>query len=125
MERPKNISEYLKWAKDNLDSDFEDSGFKRRYDVNLTTSMTTVSKHKFFLETQTNLENWNQEYSQKTGTMLLMGTQPLQLIQKPYQSAVDKSFRINVLWNDNFPEAPKQGWVTTENIYHYFNDLIL
>jgi ppGpp synthetase/RelA/SpoT-type nucleotidyltranferase len=50
-------------------------------------------------------------------------TNPI-LLQKPYASAVDKSFRVNVLWNENFPEPPKKGWVTTDNLHYYFNDTI-
>jgi ppGpp synthetase/RelA/SpoT-type nucleotidyltranferase len=51
-----------------------------------------------------------------------MNRSNLKLVKKPYESAIDKSFRINALWNDGFPNEPKKGWVTPRNLHFYFND---
>jgi ppGpp synthetase/RelA/SpoT-type nucleotidyltranferase len=124
MKKPETIPQYLDWAAEHLAVDFKDPKNKRIYEVNLNTSFNVISKHSFFSELQTQLENWDQEYLANTGTRLLMKSSPPELVQKPYESAVDKSFRVNVLWNENFPEPPKKGWITADNLYFYFNDLI-
>lgn len=124
MNRPSTLEEYLIWAKEHIGSDFDDPRIERVYKVNLTTSLTEISNHSFFSEMQSHLEKWNQDYFDETGTQLLMEVSSPRLIQKPYKSAVDKSFRVNVIWNENFPDEPKKGWVTADNIYYYFNDLI-
>lgn len=124
MTKPKTLPQYLEWAKERLGSDFGDPRVKRVYDVNLNTCFNTISRHQFFLQLQTQIEKWDREYQERTNTRLLMVSSPPELLQKPYESAVDKSFRVNILWNENFPEMPKKGWVTTENVYYYFNDLI-
>lgn len=124
MKKPETIPQYLDWAAEHLASDFKDPKSKRVYEVNLNISFNVISKHSFFSELQTQLENWDQEYLANTSTRLLMESSPPELVQKPYESAVDKSFRVNVLWNENFPEPPKKGWITADNLYFYFNDLV-
>lgn len=124
MKKPETLPQYIDWAAKNLGSDFDDPKIRKIYDVNLNTTFNEISKHKFFSELQTQLEIWDQEYFANTSTRLLMADSPPELKQKPFESAIDKSFRVNILWNDNFPEPPKKGWVTADNLYFYFNDLI-
>lgn len=124
MRKPRTLREYLEWAEECLGSDFADPKAKRVYEVNLNRGFNAISQHQFFLDLQTQLEKWDEEYQKYTSTRLLMSSSPPELLQKPYESAVDKSFRFNALWNENFPDPPKNGWVTTDNVYYYFNDLI-
>ena len=46
------------------------------------------------------------------------------MITKPFDSAVIKSYRLNVLRNRAFPDAPREGWVSPENWYTIFDDHI-
>jgi ppGpp synthetase/RelA/SpoT-type nucleotidyltranferase len=124
MPKPKTIAQYSEWAAVHLGSNFEDPKIRRIYEVNLNTCFNIVSKHQFFLDLQTQLEKWEQEYQALTITELFMDASPPELVLKPYESAIDKSFRVNVLWNENFPNPPKKGWVTADNLYYCFNDLI-
>jgi len=43
---------------------------------------------------------------------------------KTYDSVVDKSYRINVIRNRNYPDEPEDGWINSNNIYSRLNDLI-
>lgn len=121
---PKTLDEYFQWANTTLRSDFTDAKNRRVYEANLDNCYNAISEHRFFKGLQSELEKWAAEYTSITQSILLMEKDPPKLIKKPYSSSVDKSFRINVLWNDMFPESPKNGWVTAENLYYYFNDLI-
>lgn len=124
MDKPKNIHEYIEWAKATLDTDFSDPKCKRLYESNLRNLFNSVSGHDFFVNFGINIQKWEQEYNKNTQSNLFTYPTSPELLQKCYKSALDKSFRINVLWNKNFPKEPKKGWVTTNNLFYYFNDLI-
>ena len=124
MSVPKTLDEYIVWAAENIGSDFADSKSKRFYEVNLSNFFNSISEHAFFRGLNIELEKAETEYRSATNSELLMEKSTPRLLQKPYSSAVDKSFRVNVLWNTSFPEQPKRGWVTTDNLPFYFNDTI-
>lgn len=124
MTAPKTLEEYFEWTQVTLQSDFNDSKSQRIYEVNLNNCFNAISEHSFLKGLQIEVEKWEAEYSTSTSSSLLMEKTPPKLVQKPYSSAVDKSFRFNIIRNDNFPHPPNKGWVTTDNLYFYFNDLI-
>lgn len=121
---PKTLAEYFAWAVNTLGTDFMEDKNKRVYEVNINNYFNTISNHDFFKGLQPELEKWDAEYHRTTTTHLLMERVVPPLLQKPYSSAVDKSFRVNILWNEEFPKPPKKGWVTAENLHAYFNDVI-
>jgi hypothetical protein len=51
-------------------------------------------------------------------------TDEFRVLRKPYESAVVKSFRINILRNKAFPNPPADGWITPSNWYTRFDDLV-
>ena len=121
---PKTLEQYCVWAVNTLHTDFNEGKSKRIYEVNINNYFNTISRHDFFKALQPEFEKWDEEYYKLTNTHLLMDLYAPPLLQKPYLSAVDKSFRENVLLNKNFPEQPKRGWVSADNLHTYFNDVI-
>lgn len=124
MTQPKSFEQYLEWARDYIASDFGDPRVGRLYEVNLQKSYNVLSRHPFFAGLQAHLEVWEREYKTVANSRLFMEQSPPELLLKPFESAVEKSFRANVLWNENFPDSPKHGWVTTSNLHCCFNDLV-
>lgn len=122
IKKPKTITEYTEWAKNVLFTDFEDSRSKNIYTVNLQAFFNTVSEHDFFKGLDEKLSLWSEEYKNQTTSQLLMDNSTLNLLTKTYESALDKSFRENILLNKSFPEPPKKGWVTADNLFKHFND---
>lgn len=122
MNKPKTIPEYIVWGREYLHIDFGDDKGENLYDINLTKAFNTVSEHKFIRDIDSKLAEWADAYERKTKSQLLMDNSTLSLLRKTYESAIDKSFRTNVLWNKNYPEPPDKGWVTPSNLFHYFND---
>lgn len=122
MKKPGDILEYKNWVKHHLNIDFDNESSRNLYTTNLNTAQMAVAEHEFFRNLDHNLESWAKSYETKTGSLLLMGEAALNLKQKTYDSAVDKSFRVNVLLNERFPNAPKNGWITPANLYSDFND---
>lgn len=122
--KPATLSEYLEWAKSTLHADFTEDQSRSLYDVNVQTAFNTVAQHPFFIHLGTRLHAWSLEYEAATHSHLLMSGDAPRLLMKPFASAVNKSFRTNVLWNRGFPRPPKHGWVTPANLFSYFNDSI-
>lgn len=122
MKKPRTISEYIEWGRNTLSVDFEDSRSNNLYTTNLQVIFNTVSDHVFFRELDGQLARWSEDYENQTNSQLLMDKSSFVLLIKPYESALDKSFRANIILNENFPEPPKKGWVTPENLFKCFND---
>jgi ppGpp synthetase/RelA/SpoT-type nucleotidyltranferase len=47
-----------------------------------------------------------------------------QLFRKDYDSFLEKTFRKNILENDQFPEEPKGGWITPYNWFSKVHDIL-
>ena len=107
---PKTLAEYLDWAKVTLGSDFKDPKTQRIYEVNVNNCFNAISGHVFFKRLQVEMEKWEEEYTRLTKSGLLMEKAVPTLTQKTYSSAVEKSFRVNIMWNEKFPKPPTKGW---------------
>ncbi|EIN4364571.1 hypothetical protein ACEV8V_22965 [Vibrio parahaemolyticus] len=123
-EKPKTLEEYFAWANETLASPFQDDAVGNMYNANIATIRTAVEGHEFFQWLNDKSGQWCEEYIEKNGCELYTSDSVPTLHTKPFQSAIDKSFRFNVLWNGNFPEEPENGWITTANLVASFNDII-
>ena len=56
--------------------------------------------------------------------MLFATAEAPELLRKPFDSVVEKSFRKNVVANRNWPDAPDSGWITPENWFYELNDIV-
>lgn len=81
-------------------------------------------KSKFWRSLLSDLEEINREYYLKTNYYLLVGPSPPTLDTKPYDSFILKTFRHNVLNNENWPEPPNAGWLLPENWFSRINDTV-
>jgi ppGpp synthetase/RelA/SpoT-type nucleotidyltranferase len=122
MKKPGTLEEYKDWCREFLQVNFDDDTSRTRYETNLNIAYLAAESHIFFEHLDRKLEEWSNHYEKTTNSQLLMNQSNLKLVKKPYESAIDKSFRINALWNDDFPKEPKKGWVTPRNLHFYFND---
>ncbi|MEW9527305.1 hypothetical protein [Microbispora sp. NPDC049125] len=63
-------------------------------------------------------------YTAKTGFKLFATPNAPEIVTKPYDSLLDKSFRKNVAQNSGWPSPPDGGWVTPLNWYGRVNDIV-
>lgn len=124
INKPESLEDYFSWSVDTLDSDFESKRIENLYNINIKAVETAAQEHGFFSNFPNASLGWGKEYNNLNNCELYTGEYSPDLCTKPFSSAIDKSFRQNVLWNINFPEAPKSGWITKENISYKFNDLV-
>jgi ppGpp synthetase/RelA/SpoT-type nucleotidyltranferase len=124
MKKPKDIDEYKPWARANLGTDFDSEAYANIFEINAKNSLIDSQRHPFFSGLDAQLAAWSENYRKRTAAELLMTTAPLAMQMKSYASAVNKSFRLNVLRNSNFPSPPDKGWLTTDNLLLAINDTL-
>jgi ppGpp synthetase/RelA/SpoT-type nucleotidyltranferase len=124
MSKPEGMDEYMEWATANLDSPFNDQKIDSLYDTNMNNIFNGVSQHPFFVGFSRKSKDWQKTYKDQTKTDLFIDSDEPKLVVKPFSSTVEKTYRQNVLWNRNFPQPPKGGWYTHQNVYSRLNDLV-
>src|SRR5579864_6380909 len=121
--RPNTVEEYVTWASATLGVDFTAAATRNRYETNVQNAQNAVQDSRFMRELPEFVTKQEQEYQGETGAGLLMSSE-LTVLRKPFDSAVLKSYRQNVLRNNRFPEPPGDGWVNPDNWYSRFDDLV-
>lgn len=122
--KPIDRESYLDWAAHVLGCDFKSPKVARIYETNVNNILTSVTQHPFFIGFSAEAARWQDEYHRETNSILFMDSDEPHLCVKSFRSVVDKTFRMNILWNKAFPEAPNRGWVNLQNIYAQLNDLV-
>lgn len=120
-----SLDDYLKWMKTEQGCDFEGAECKNRFNTNISAIFGTITSSNIVDKIESKLVEWSNEYESETGSTLFMDKPKLDFRQKTYDSMIDKTFRVNALWNRKFPDSPpNDGWITAENVYHRINDLV-
>jgi ppGpp synthetase/RelA/SpoT-type nucleotidyltranferase len=123
MDRP-TFDQYLEWTVQTLHADWGDARYRRLYDANVITALNTVQSHPFFQKLDSVLSSASQQYNPEKPDQLLTHGPTVHLVSKPFDSVIDKSFRRNVLKNDNFDNPPADGWCCPDNPFGTLNDTI-
>lgn len=106
-----------------------DDALRNLTDTNLRTILNTANEHAFFQTLPDTLSEAAEEYLSATKSRLLV-TDIYDLAPKPFDSIVEKAYRLNVVWNSKWPKAPKwkheerNEWVTPATWYRAFDDLV-
>jgi hypothetical protein len=127
-DKPKNIDEYKEWLKEERSIESLDI-HKTYYE-----SVTNIIKSDFaesacWKELTNNFIEYNDRYFIHKGYPLFTseycvpGYNPKLLI-KPFDSFLLKTFRINVINNELWPNPLIEGWVLPDNWYTKINDII-
>lgn len=117
-----NFENYISWFNEKFSTDLY-SKPSQIFGYVIQKLNNDVQECLFWKELQENLENFNDEYYLKNGYQLLRNDE-LELFSKSYKSLINKSFRKNILQNDNFPDEPENDWITPENWFYKINDLL-
>lgn len=117
-QRP-TFQEYPKWHKDNLGEDLADDSLRRWYELNVRAAQTTLSQH--------NVAGLiSKLLIKRIADSTLSRNHPnnVQFVEKPFNSVVDKLFRLNCNWNRNFPKPPKPDWLKCSDVFIRLDDLV-
>lgn len=116
------LNTYISWFRDKFEIDLE-SKPANIYEFISAKIQNDVEGGAFWTELNNNIENFNDEYYIQHSYPLLRKDH-IKLQKKTYISLIDKSFRKNILLNENFPDPPGHGWLTPENWYSLVKDLL-
>lgn len=122
-EKPANLTAYAKWLKADLNVELT-SRTKRYYETVTSKAASDFESSDIWTALKSKLNRLDQQYYLETGYYLFVGDKAPQLLTKPYESMVEKSFRKNVRNNSGWPESPRDGWILPSNWLSRVNDVV-
>lgn len=127
MERP-TLDQYPAWARENIGFDPENEQFRRRYAQNTRSIKTSIEQSDDWGQLSAAFEMLSERYEKKFGVKLFTenGWRP-NLHIKPLESVVEKTYRVNILRNRQFPAPSRdvsEGWLKEENLFSRLNDIV-
>jgi len=122
-DKPKDIPQYKQWLKENHQVEITDK-IKNNYESATDKMKQQFQKSLFWKQLGENLREYNDEYYLDKEYQLLQETSLPDILTKPFDSFLLKTFRKNILENEDFPEPPAEGWILPENWYSRINDIL-
>jgi ppGpp synthetase/RelA/SpoT-type nucleotidyltranferase len=123
------FEEYSDWALKNCGVDFNGKTQIDTYMINARVAQTQAQESQFMTGLSSFLSKCDEEYKSHYKSDLLMKDETqIEFSWKPYNSLVDKSYRLNIIQNKEFPAPPRWDtdsyWLTPQNWYPHINDLL-
>lgn len=122
-DKPKNIEEYKKWLKDKFGIVI-DAKTSTHYNSVSSKIKTDFEASKVWTDIIQNLNNFNNEYLSNTGYQLLINEFKPEFVTKSFSSFFEKSFRKNIVLNNNWPDSPDKEWILPNNWFEKTNDIL-
>lgn len=110
---------YPQWHQAQLGEDLADISLRRWYEINARVAQTTLDQHPLI-----GLIAADFKKEKLVNTLARHQPPDLKFVEKPYDSLIDKIFRLNCNWNKAFPKKPKDGWVACSDAFERIDDLI-
>lgn len=121
--KPESVDTYKHWLKETHHVEI-DRSYELYYDSVTSKVKRSLETSEFWTTLIGNLEAYNQEYELKTGYRLFIPKFELELLLKPFESFLLKTYRKNVLENEYWPKEPEGGWLLPSNWFSRINDTI-
>jgi ppGpp synthetase/RelA/SpoT-type nucleotidyltranferase len=112
-----SFAEYPSWHLKAFAEDLRAKNTRQAYELNSNLAIGALDKHEFTSKLTDSLAELHEKR--------LFAIEPQIVFRsKPYDSVVDKTFRLNCHWNRRFPKEPPGGWYKAENWFGRIDDLI-
>lgn len=122
-EKPKNITEFKTWLKNKHNTEVTDR--TRTYYKSVAHKIhDDFIKSLFWQTMKQQINRMGQEYYLKTKYPLFINDQVPELLLKPFDSFLLKSFRHNIINNNNWPKEPHGGWILPNNWFVKTKDIV-
>jgi hypothetical protein len=122
--KPK-YEEYKKWLKDQHDLEITDRT-KQYYEQVATTVKGIFQDSPLWKAFNHNRNYYSDEFliESRGYSLWSNASEPAELKTKPYDSFLLKTYRRNILDNQNWPRQPRGGWILPDNWYSKINDIV-
>ena len=110
-----SYEDYTRWYEEWLGDDLGSGKAERWYELVTDAGIRRLQEAEFWQELQKSLPAWDANFKANHEGYSLFGTtrQPQEIDRKPFESALSKSFRRNVLDNNKWPKPPETLQSTT------------
>ena len=124
MAAPGDLAEYVEWLRSEH-AIIVDERTRAHFELVTRDIAESVSDSVAWRSIIEAMSEANHAYYARTGFPLVFGQpQKPEIVIKPFDSALEKSFRKNILLNTRWPEPPALGWITPLNWFSTMNDII-
>jgi hypothetical protein len=121
--KPKDISEYKKWLKDKHSVEIE-VRTQTYYDSVANKIRNDFINTLLWQSLSQQIVQIGQEYYLKTKYYLLTDDQMPEIVLKPFDSFLLKTFRHNIINNNKWPDEPQNGWILPNNWFIKIKDIV-
>ena len=117
-----NEDEFEKWmvAKFGISS----RQARSNYESNATRLLKALEEHPFWRQVGEQLKEWDIEYYKEKGVHLFANSYLPKVVNKPYDSLLNKAYRKNCLNNKSFPDEPEKGWISPVTWFDRIHDMV-
>ncbi len=112
--------QYLDWLRASGVFDIS-ARHRAHHDVVARALVEQVRQSVFWSRLTTQLDELDHSFMAEAGSFLLAGRER-EVVSKPFDSMIDKSYRKNVVQNARWDDPPDGGWVTPSNWLERLND---
>jgi ppGpp synthetase/RelA/SpoT-type nucleotidyltranferase len=119
--KPSSIAEYREWLSKQRNCDLPRA--RSHYESVTIKIKADLEASQFWKDLIAELKEYDAQYSVSTGFPLQMRDQPKELLIKPFDSFLLKTYRKNVLLNRKWPTEPADGWILPNNWFGKINDI--
>lgn len=123
VKKPSTISEYKKWFEKEKEIIIS-SKTQSYFDAVVRKAASDFENHDFWKRVADLANDLNQKYYMETGYYLFLKTELPTINTKSFDSFFLKTYRENVLNNDNWPEPPYNGWILPGDWFSIINDIV-
>lgn len=122
--KPTTMEQYKIWLKERHGVEIS-RHTEHYYDTVARKVKWTFESSGFWTQLSARWQEFDDTYRMDTGYPLFAPQEPRLLI-KPFPSFLDKTFRKNVVYNENWPDPPsaQAGWVLPSNWYSRVSDVV-
>jgi len=123
MDKPETLADYTKWLETERGVTISEQR-RTHYEAATLSAKAELEESPLWMNLLSSLGEFNDGYLIKTSYPMLISSAPPILLIKPYGSFFAKTFRKNVLLNENWPDAPTGGWIVPSNWLSRINDVL-
>ncbi len=123
VDKPQNLDDYIQWLY-NEHKILIDERLRENYQIVSLSLKEQFEKSDIWNNFVKNIREYNDTYIIDTKYDLFQNLDPPEILIKPFNSLLEKTYRKNILNNTNWPNPPENGWYFPDNWYEKINDII-
>ncbi|MCL0066090.1 hypothetical protein M1N79_04355, partial [Dehalococcoidia bacterium] len=124
-EKPTNALDYNLWLNEHVGVEITET-MRVEYEAATAKMKRDLEMSHFWRQLPENLREYDDQYTVEMRYPLLVYPPEIvpELMIKPWNTLVDKTYRANVVKNRNWPNPPEDGWILPSNWYTRINDIL-